>query len=174
MNFTYIKNITSNKTMDLNNLIEKFIRIRINSIIEKSNLDEKTVNEIKVINENIVKDNKKIKNRKKTLKLEKKDKKLIAYTTYIKDANNIIKNNPTLNYLPQKNITQINKLKDEKDNRIKLKELSKIWKNIDDETINKYKELTKNKDFTNEKYNILIGKSLTPKIPRKKKSKELK
>jgi hypothetical protein len=160
--------------MDLNNLIEKIIKIRINNIIEKSNLDEKTNNEIKVINEKIAKDNKQIKNKKKIPKLEKKDKKLMAYTTYIKDANNIIKGNPTLNFLPQKNITQINKLKDENDNKLRLKELSKIWKNIDDTTINKYRELTKDKNFTNEKYNNLIGKPLTPKVPRKKKSKELK
>lgn len=147
--------------MDLTNIIEKIIKLRINNIIEKSDLDEKISNQIKYINENIVKDNKQNKKNKKKEKVEKKDKKLISYTTYIKDANNVIKGNPTLNYLPQKYITQINKLKDEKDNRIRLKELSKIWKGIDDITINKYKDLTKDKTFTNEKYNKLIGKPLT-------------
>ena len=158
--------------MDLTNITEKIIKLRINDIIKKSGLDEKTENKIREINENIAKNNKQNRKIIKTPKVEKKDRKLIAYTVYIKDANNVIKDNPTLNYLPQKNITQINKVKHEKDNKNRMKELSKIWKNIDDVTINKYKDLTKDKDFTNENYNNLIEKPLTPKIPRKKKSKE--
>jgi predicted GTPase len=158
--------------MDLTNIIEKIIKLRINDIIKKSELDEKTENKIREINENIAKNNKQNRKIIKTSKVEKKDRKLIAYTVYIKDANNVIKNNPTLNYLPQKNITQINKVKHEKDNKNRMKELSKIWKNIDDLTINKYKDLTKDKNFTNENYNNLIKKPLTPKVPRKKKSKE--
>lgn len=158
----------------LTKIIENFIKLRINNIIEKSDLDEKISNEIKTINEDIAKNNRKYKKLKKVTKVEKKDKKLSAYTTYIKDANNVIKGNPTLNYLSQKHINQINKLKEEKDNKHKLKELSKIWKTIDDTTANKYKDLTKDKIFTNEKYNNLVGKPLTPKIPRKKKSKEIK
>lgn len=161
----FLLQIKNNMERQLTKLIENFIKLRIDNIIEKSDLDEKICNEIKTINENIVKNDKQDKKRKK---VEKKDKKLWAYTTYIKDANNVIKGNPTLNYLSQKYINQINKFKDEKDNKIKLKELSKIWKTIDDATMNKYKELTKDKTFTNEKYNKLIGKPPTPKIPRKK------
>jgi predicted GTPase len=158
--------------MDLTNIIEKIIKLRINDIIKKSELDENTENKIKEINENIVKNNKQNRKTTKTSKVEKKDRKLIAYTVYIKDANNVIKDNPTLNYLPQKIIIQINKVKHEKDNKNRMKELSKIWKNIDGITINKYKQLTKDKNFTNENYNNLIKKHLTPKIPKKKKSKE--
>src|SRR5688500_18915971 len=132
--------------MDLTNIIEKIIKLRINDIIKKSELDEKTENKIREINENIAKNNKQNRKIIKTTKIEKKDRKIIAYTVYIKDANNIIKNNPTINYLPQKNITQINKVKHEKDNKNRMKELSKIWKNIDDLTINKYKDLTKDKN----------------------------
>lgn len=163
--------------MDINltNLIEKIIKLRINNIIEKTNLDEKTINEIKNINNDIAKNNKQGNKQKiKYKKKDKKDKNLAAYTTYIKDANNVIKNNPTLNYLSTKTITQINKVREEKDNKIRLKELSIIWKALDNDTINKYKELTKDKTFTNDKYNKLTGKPPTPKIPRKKKSKEIK
>jgi len=157
-------------TENLNNLIEKIIKLRINDVIEKSNLDEKTTNEIRNINKKIAKDNKRFKNRKKS-QVDKKDKKLNPYTTYIKDTNNIIKDNPTLNYLPNNLITQIKKLK-EKKNTERLEELSKLWKTIDNTTINKYKDLTKDKKFTNEKYNEIVDKVQTPKIARKKKSKE--
>lgn len=164
-----------NNKINLTNLLEKIIKLRINNIIEKSNLDEKTINEIKSVNENIEKNNKKYNKQKvKHIKKDKKDKILSAYNTYIKDANNVIKNNPTLNFLSTTTITQINKIKEEKDNKIRLTKLSIIWKTLDNNIINKYKELTKDKNFTNEKYNNLIEKPLTPKIVRKKKSKELK
>lgn len=153
---------------NLTNLIEKFIKIRINNIVEKANLNEKTINEIIDINNDIIKNNKqKIKYKKK----DKKDKNLAAYTTFIKDANNIIKNNPTLDFISAKTIKQIKKVGEEKDNKIRLKELSIIWKTLDNDTINKYKELTKDKTFTNEKYNNLTEEYLRSK---KMKNKELK
>jgi Zn-dependent metalloprotease len=154
-------------TMDINNLIEKIIKIRIDNIIEESNLNEKDKNEIININNNIVKNNKQINKKKK----ERKDKILSAYNIFVKDANNEIKGNVTLHFLTPKIIT--NEIKDEKDNRERLRKLSIIWKSLDNKTIDKYKQLTKDNKFTNEKYNDLIGKSLTPKLPRKK-SKELK
>lgn len=52
----------------------------------------------------------------------------------------------------------------------KFKEFARIWKILDEETKNKYKNLCQNKNFTNGKYNELVIK--TPKQIRKKKSKE--
>lgn len=162
----------SNIYIELNKSIEKIISLRINEIIEKSNLNEKITNKIKDVNNIIVKDNKTIKNKKiKRNIVEKEHKKLSIYTTFVKDANNIIKNNPYLNYLPNDIVSEIKKLK-EKSAKDQFKELGSIWKKLDNNIINKYKELTKDKDFTNEKYNNIVGKVQTPKTVRKKKSKE--
>lgn len=144
--------------MDLTNIIERIIKIRINNILEKSEIDEKTQIDIKEINNDIVKDNKQKQKDIKKSKVEKKNRNLIGYNVYIKDANNILNNNPTLNYLSPKFITQINKIKNENNGRVRMTELSKIWKNLDNNCINKYNNLTKDKNFTNEKYDNLINK----------------
>lgn len=155
----------SNIYIELNKSIEKIISLRINEIIEKTNLNEKISNKIKDVNNIIVKDNKTIKNKKiKRNIVEKEHKKLSIYTTFVKDANNIIKNNPYLNYLPNDIVSEIKKLKE--------KSAKDQFKELDNNIINKYKELTKDKEFTNEKYNNIVGKVQTPKTVRKKKSKE--
>lgn len=156
---------------ELNKTIEKIFKIRLDEIIEKSNLNEDIINKIKDTNDTIAKGNRLIKNKKEKNNIEKKDKKLSTYTIFIKDANCIIKNNDNLNYLPNDIVTEIRKLKD-KLAKEQFKELGILWKKLDDNTINKYKNLVKNKDFTNEKYNNIVGKPQTPKMPRKKKSKE--
>jgi hypothetical protein len=156
---------------ELNKTIEKILKIRLDEIIEKSNLNEDIINKIKDTNDTIAKGNGLIKNKKKKNNIEKKDKKLSTYTIFVKDANCIIKNNDNLNYLPNDIVTEIRKLKD-KPAKEQFKELGILWKKLDDNTINKYKNLVKNKDFTNEKYNNIVGKPQTPKMPRKKKSKE--
>ena len=155
----------------LNKVIENLIKLRLDEIIEKADLGEKTVNKIKDINDIIVKENKSIKNKKKKNIIEKKDKKLSIYTIFVKDANSIIKNNPNLNYLPNNVIVEIKNLKD-KPAKEQFRELGSIWKKLDNITTNKYKDLTKNKDFTNDKYNSIVEKSYSSKLPRKKKSKE--
>jgi hypothetical protein len=156
---------------ELNKTIEKIFKIRLDEIIEKSNLNEDIINKIKDTNDTIAKGNRLIKNKKEKNNIEKKDKKLSTYTIFVKDANCIIKNNDNLNYLPNDIVTEIRKLKD-KLAKEQFKELGILWKKLDDNTINKYKNLVKNKDFTNEKYNNIVGKPQTPKMPRKKKSKE--
>lgn len=156
---------------ELNKTIEKIFKIRLDEIIEKSNLNEDIINKIKDTNDTIAKGNRLIKNKKEKNNIEKKDKKLSTYTIFVKDANCIIKNNDNLNYLTNDIVTEIRKLKD-KTAKEQFKELGILWKKLDDNTINKYKNLVKNKDFTNEKYNNIVGKPQTPKMPRKKKSKE--
>lgn len=153
----------------LNNIIEKLINLRLNEIIEKVDLNEKLINKIKDTNNIIANENKMIKKKKNNV--EKKDKKLSIYTTFVKDANNIIKDNPNLNYVPNDVAIELNKLKN-KPAKEQFKELGIIWKTLDNIIVNKYKDLTKNNEFTNEKYNETVGKIQTPKIPRKKKSKE--
>lgn len=156
---------------ELNKTIEYLIKLRLNEIIEKTNLNEKTINEIKDMNDVIMKENKTNKNKTEKTNIEKKDKKLSVYTLFIKDANCIIKDKPNLNYLHNDVIIEIRNLKD-KPAKEHFKELGIIWKNLDVNIINKYRNLTKNKDFTNEKYNEISGKPQTPKPLRKKKSKE--
>jgi hypothetical protein len=155
----------------LSNIIEKLINLRLNEIIEKVDLNEKLINKIKDTNNIIANENKTIKKKKIKNNVEKKDKKLSMYTTFVKDSNNIIKDNHNLSYLPNDVVIELNKIKN-KSAKEKFKELGIIWKTLDNKFVNKYKDLTKNKDFTNEKYNETVGKIQTPKIPRKKKSKE--
>lgn len=155
----------------LSNIIEKLINLRLNEIIVKVDLNEKLINKIKDTNNIIANENKTIKKKKIKNNVEKKDKKLSMYTTFVKDSNNIIKDNHNLSYLPNDVVIELNKIKN-KSAKEKFKELGIIWKTLDDKIVNKYKDLTKNKDFTNEKYNETVGKIQNPKIPRKKKSKE--
>lgn len=155
--------------ISLNKIIENLINLRLNEIIEKVDLNEKLINKIKDTNNIIADENKMIKKKKNNV--DKKDKKLSIYTTFVKDANNIIKDSPNLNYLPDDVVVKLNKLIN-KQAKEQFKELGTIWKTLDNKIVNKYKDLTKNKDFTNEKYNETVGKTQTPKIPRKKKSKE--
>ena len=155
--------------ISLNKIIEKLINLRLNEIIEKVDLNEKLINKIKDTNNIIADENKMIKKKKNNV--EKKDKKLSIYTTFVKDANNIIRDSPNLNYLSDDVVIELNKLKN-KQAKEQFKELGIIWKTLDNKIVNKYKDLTKNKDFTNEKYNETVGKIQTLKIPRKKKSKE--
>lgn len=156
---------------DLDKVIEKIIKIRIDDIIIKGNLNEKTSTEIKNINENIIKEIKIKKPKKIKNKIPKEDKILNEYTLFIKDVSEIIKENPNLNYLPN-NI--INKIKNSKDKIAKeqFKDFGSIWNDLNKEIKDKYKKLCQNKDFTNNKYNKIVEKSGTQKIPRKKKSKE--
>jgi hypothetical protein len=149
------------------NLIEKIINIRIDDILEKSNLSIEINNKIKEENKNIVNE-KKVKKVKKTI--PKDDKIMNPYTLYVKDATNMMKDISHLNYLQD----YIKKIKDCKNKRRneQFKEFSIIWNNLDNEVKNKYINLCQNKDFSNSKYNEMVKKTSTPKIPRKKKSKE--
>lgn len=155
---------------DLYNLTEKLIKLRIDDIIEKGNIDNDTSIKIKNINNEISKDikkNKKIKN-KKVIPVD--DKKLTIYTVFIKDSFNIINNKLTLNYLPNDMETKIKLYMDKKPSE-QMKGLSEIWKTIGNDVKMKYKTLTKDKNFTNFKYNEKVV-SQSNKTVRKKRSKE--
>lgn len=155
------------------NIIEKIIKLRLDNIIEKSEINTEIGDKIRNINENIKNENK-IKNKKvKNIKkdIPKDDKKMNSYTLYIKDATNVMKENPNLNYLSNDVINKVKTYKDKKRSE-QFKEFSIIWNGLSDESKNKYKKLCHDKNFTNIKYNEIIGKKTTPKIPRKKKSKD--
>jgi hypothetical protein len=157
---------------ELKKVVEKIIDLRIEDIIKQSNFDDQINNDI--INTNKIISNEKIKTKnKKSLKnnVPKDEKKMNPYTLYIKDVTNIIKNKNNLNYLSNEIINKVKLSKDKKCNE-QFRDFSVIWNELPDEIKNKYKELCKNKDFTNEKYNKVTGKPPTPKAPRKKKSKE--
>lgn len=152
---------------EINKLLEKIIEIRIKEIDEKTNSNNVLIN----INEQIKKEKKKeinIKKSKKNVPVD--EKKLINYTTFIKDSKSIINNKPDLGYLSNNIISKIKTFKDMKP-REQFKELSNIWNTLDIETKNKYKILCQNKDLTNSKYDEIVEKK-TPKLPRKKKSKD--
>lgn len=153
------------------NIIEKLIKLRIDNIIEKSNLDIEIGDKIKDINKNIENETK-IKSKNKIKKYVSKDeKKMNSYTLYIKDVTNIIKESPNLKYLPNNIINRIKNCKDKKRNE-QFKEFGDIWNELPNDIKIKYKNLCQNKDFTNIKYNEMIEKISTPKMPRKKKSKD--
>lgn len=155
----------------LTNIIEKFIELRINNIIEKSNLDIETSNKIKNINKNIKSENK-IKIKRKNKKTISKDEKIMnPYTLYVKDATNIMKEELHLNYLQDENIYKIKNCKDKKRNE-QFRELSIIWNKLDNKEKDKYVKLCKNRDFSNTKYKEMVENLSSPKIKRKKKSKE--
>lgn len=156
---------------DLSKIVEKIIKIRIDDIISKGNLNEKISNQIKDVNEIIAKEVKIKKYKKEKKNIPKEDKVLNEYTLYIKDVTGIIKENPNLNYLPNNIVNKIKNCKD-KDRKVQFKEFSSVWNGLDKEIKNKYKQLCKNKDLTNNKYNEIVGKPQTPKTPRKRKSKE--
>lgn len=160
---------------ELNKVINKLFKIRINDIIIKGELDEETGDKIKNVNNDIENEmkTKKIINIKKNVKktIPKDEKKMNAYNLYIKDVTNIIKDKPNLNYLPNNIINRIKNYKD-KNPADQFKEFSIIWNELSDDIKNKYKKLCQDKDFTNIKYNEIVGKVSTPKIPRKKKSKD--
>lgn len=167
--FCYIKKNKMERKVA--NLIENVIKLRIDSIIEKGNLGIEIGDKIKSINKDIeneikIKSKKRVKN-----DIPKGEKRMNLYTLYIKDVTNIIKENPNLNYLQNNIVNRIKKCKDKKRNE-QFKEFSNIWNELPDETKNKYKKLCQNKDFTNIKYDEIIGKISTPKMPRKKKSKD--
>lgn len=155
----------------LNKTIEKIIKLRIDDIIVKSNLNEKTSIKIKDINENISKEVKIQKTKKVKKKIPKEDRILNEYTLYIKDMSGIIKEKPNLNYLPNSAINKIKSCKD-KIAKEQFKTFSSVWNELDIEIKDKYKKLCQNKDLTNNKYNEIVGKPQTSKIVRKKKSKE--
>lgn len=153
-------------------VVEKIIDLRIEDIIKQGNFDNKVNNDI--INTNKIISNEKIKTKNiKSLKknIPKDEKKMNPYTLYIKDVTNIIKNKNNLNYLSNEIINKVKVSKDKKRNE-QFRDFSIIWNELPNEIKNKYKELCKNKDFTNEKYDKLIGKPSTTKVPKKKKSKE--
>jgi hypothetical protein len=157
---------------ELKKVIENIIDLRIEDIINQGNFDNKVNNDI--ININKIISNEKIKTKnKKSLKnnIPKDEKKMNPYTLYIKDVTNIIKNKNNLNYLSNEIINKVKNSKDKKCNE-QFRDFSIIWNELPDEIKNKYKELCKNKDFTNEKYNKTIGKHSISKVIRKKKSKE--
>lgn len=156
---------------ELAKIIEKIIKLRIEDIIKKGELNVKTSDEIKNINKDIENETK-IKKSKSIKKSIPKDEKILnPYNLYIKDVTGIIKNKTNLNYLSNNIINKIKNYED-KNRKEQFKEFGIIWKELNDETKNKYKKLCQNKDFTNIRYNDMVGKILTPKIPRKKKSKE--
>lgn len=155
----------------LNKTIEKIIKLRIDDIIVKSNLNEKVSIKIKDINENISKEVKTKKPKKEKKTIPKEDRILNEYTLYIKDMSGIIKEKPNLNYLPNSSINKIKSCKD-KIAKEQFKTFSSVWNELDIEIKDKYKKLCQNKDLTNNKYNEIVGKPQTPKIARKKKSKD--
>jgi hypothetical protein len=160
-----------NTQKDLNKSIEKIIKLRIEDIVLKSNLDEKIGNQIIDINEGISKEIKIKKYKKDKKDIPKEDKILNEYTLYIKDVTEIIKEKNNLNYLPNNIVNKIKKSKD-KSAKDKFKDFSIIWNELDKEIKDNYKQLCKNKDFTNNKYSETVVKGQTPKTPRKRKSKE--
>lgn len=156
---------------NLNKVVEKIIKLRIDDIIIKGNLNEKTSIKIKDINENIAKEVKIKKPKKEKKIIPKEDKILNEYTLFIKDVSGIIKEKPNLNYLPN---NVVNKIKSSKNKIAKeqFKDFSYVWNELDKEIKDKYKKLCQNKDLTNNKYNEIVGNPQIPKIARKKKSKE--
>lgn len=156
---------------ELAKIIEKIIKLRIEDIIKKGELNVKTSDEIKNINKDIENETK-IKKTKSIKKSIPKDEKILnPYTLFIKDVTGIIKNKTNLNYLSNNIVNRIKNYED-KNRKEQFKEFGIIWKELNDETKDKYKKLCQNKDFTNIRYNDMVGKISTPKIPRKKKSKE--
>lgn len=91
-------------------------------------------------------------------------------TVFIKDSFNIINNKLTLKYLPNDIETKIKLYMGKKPNE-QMKGLSEIWKTIGNDVKMKYKTLTKDKNFTNFKYNEKVV-SQSNKTVRKKRSKE--
>jgi hypothetical protein len=156
---------------ELTKIIEKIIKLRIDDIIKKGELNVKTGDEIKNINKDIKNETKINKIRSIRKSIPKDEKILNPYTLYIKDVTGIIKNKPNLNYLPNNIVNRIKNYKD-KNRKEQFKEFGIIWKELNDETKDKYKKLCQNKDFTNIRYNEMVEKISTQKIPRKKKSKE--
>lgn len=156
---------------DLNKAIEKIIKLRIEDIVLKSNLDDKIGNQIRDVNEDISKEMKVEKSKKDKKIIPKEDKILNEYTLYIKDVTEIIKEKNNLNYLPNNIVNKIRKCKD-KSGKEQFKDFSSIWNELDKEIKDNYKQLCKNKDFTNNKYSETVEKGQTPKTPRKRKSKE--
>ena len=149
---------------DINKLIEKFIDVRIKEISLKCDKGNEIIN----INEQIRKEQKEdIKSKSIKKYIPKDEKKLTNYSTFIKDAHGIINNKPNLDFLGENTVLKLKSLKKmvPKD---RLRELSNIWKHLDIRTKDKYKILCENKDFTNAKYNEVVGRK-TPKQIRKKK-----
>lgn len=141
---------------DLYKTIEKIVNLRIEDIIEKGDFNEKTKRNIKNTNEIIVKDiNKDIKIIKGRKRKNNSSKILTGYTCFVKDASNIIKNEPSLKYLPNDIILKIETYKN-KSAKEQFKEFGDTWKNMDDKIKNKYKKICQNKDFTKEKYNEIV------------------
>ncbi len=91
---------------NLSKVIEKLINLRINDIIDKGKFNNETINEFKTINETIAK-NIKIKKIKNKNDIPVDDKILTIYTAFIKDANRLVKDKSTLNFLPHNIVTQI-------------------------------------------------------------------
>lgn len=142
-------------------LVEKIIEIRIDNILEKGKLNIETKEEIKNINKNIINE-KKIKNKKKPKKIKKNDipkeeNIMNPYTLFVKDATNVMNGKNNLNYLNK----YTKKIKDCKKNKRseQFKYFSIIWNNLEDETKNKYKNLCKNRDFSNIKYDEILSSS---------------
>lgn len=150
---------------DLNKTIEKIIKLRIDDIIEKSDLSEKISNNIKNTNDIIVKDIKTVKEKKVKSNIKKH---FTGYICFIKDVTNIIKSKPSLKYLSNDIVSQIETYK-YKNAREQFKEFGNIWKNLDNKTKDKYNRLCQDKNFTNEKYEEIVNKS---NVLKKKKSKE--
>lgn len=155
---------------DLNKTIEKIVDLRINEIIEKGNIDKKIGEQIININKNIAKD---VKNKNKNVKksIPKDEKTLTLYTAFIKDSSNIVNNKNNLNYLPNSIINKI-KSYENKSAKEQFKEYSIVWKELDDNIKSKYKDLCKDKNFTNANYDNIVNKIQNHKVIRKKKSKE--
>lgn len=170
--FDFFIIIKNNMEKKLVNLIEKFINIRIDDIIEKGSLDIEISNQIKNTNNNIVKEIKPQKPReKKNKKSIPKDEKIMnPYTLFVKDSTNMMKDMSHLNYL-QNYIKKIKDCKNKPCNE-QFREFSNIWNNLDEDTKKKYINICQNKDFSNNRYNEIVGKTSTAKIPRKKKSKD--
>lgn len=156
---------------DLNKAIEKIIKLRIEDIILKSNLDDKIGNQIIDINEDISKEMKIIKSKKDKKNIPKEDKILNEYTLYIKDVTEIIKDKNNLNYLPNNIVNKVKKCKG-KSAKEQFKDFSTIWNELDKEIKDNYNQLCENKDFTNNKYSETVVKGQAHKTPRKRKSKE--
>lgn len=141
---------------DLNKVIEKIIKLRIENIIEKCEIDEKTGNKIKDINEYIIKNNKFELKNKVSKNISKDDKILTARTTCIKDMSRIIKNESNLNYLPNNIVKKIEGYKGKKQTE-KITFYNILWKELDKETKDKYINICNNKDFTNSKYDKIVN-----------------
>lgn len=140
---------------DINFIIEKIIDNRIDEIIENANFEKNINSMLKNINNNISNSNKILKNKKNI----KKNEYLMPHNLFIKEAFRIAKDEKHLGYLKDDFIVKIKSFNIIKKSTERLISYNSLWKKLDNDTLNKYINLCKDNDFTNDKYLDVINKS---------------